>query len=166
MLTCDQTKICIRKLDVINLVSWDYVQPNPKGEPSLDLGTKHQDRINSIDLSTLNARIQNTPNDTSIRTNDKVTETEAGLRQQFMNEHSMDKSTTEVSTEFASLEQIYCECTKSNLFINELPIICENAASHTISFMFGIVISQLILQRMNKSPVKKLNAILSKRINI
>ncbi|KAI0990424.1 hypothetical protein GJ496_001346 [Pomphorhynchus laevis] len=87
----------------------DYVQPNPKGETCLDLGTKHQDRINNIDLSTLNARIQNTQNYTSIRINDKVTETVAGLRQQFMNEHSMDKSMTEVSAESVSLEQIYCE---------------------------------------------------------
>ncbi|KAI0982786.1 hypothetical protein GJ496_009279 [Pomphorhynchus laevis] len=77
-----------------NCCNRDYVQPNPKGETSLDLGTKHQDRIKNIDLSTLNARIQNKKNDTSIRTNDKVIETVAGLRQQFMNEHSMDKSTT------------------------------------------------------------------------
>ncbi|KAI0989389.1 hypothetical protein GJ496_003575 [Pomphorhynchus laevis] len=69
-----------------NCCNMDYVQPKPKGETSLDLGIKHQDRINNIDLSTLNARIQNTKNDTAIRSNDKITETEAGLRQQFMNE--------------------------------------------------------------------------------
>ncbi|KAI0986476.1 hypothetical protein GJ496_011445 [Pomphorhynchus laevis] len=68
MRMCTVWSICFN-CNARNCLNRDYVQPKPKSETSLDSGTKHQDRINNIDLSTLNARIQNTLNDTSIRTN-------------------------------------------------------------------------------------------------